>query len=151
MNIGLALLAISLLAASGCQGTGTARGVPASAEETLRRVDLDHARFVQIADEQALSALVHPAYTAHLPNGRIVDRAQTLALVENGASATERFERMHDRVVIAGTTGIVVGADRLETPPSLARNGERTRRYTNVYVHQNGHWQLLARHFHFQP
>lgn len=150
-HLDLALVAMFVLAVPGCHGEGAARGLPTSAEDELRSVDLDQSHFVQDADEHAMSALLHPAYTAHLPNGRIVDRAQTLALVESGASATERFQRTHDRVVIAGTTGIVVGVDRLETSPSLARNGERTRRYTNVYAHQNGRWQLLARHFHFLP
>ena len=94
---------------------------------------------------------IHPSYTAHLPNGRLADRAQTLALVDSGTLARERHQRIQERVLIAGDTGVVIGIDRLEEPPPLAQHGERTRRYTNVYVRENGRWRLLARHFKFLP
>jgi len=44
-----------------------------------------------------------------------------------------------------------MGVDRLESPPGLAERGERTRRYTNVYVREGGRWRQLALHFHFLP
>ena len=44
-----------------------------------------------------------------------------------------------------------MGMDRLESPPPLATRGERTRRFTNVYVREGGRWRLIARHFHFLP
>jgi hypothetical protein len=147
----LALFALGLLLISGCQH-GETHGVSvSSAEEELRRVDLDQSRLVLAANGHAVAALLHPAYTAHLPNGRLVDRAQTLALIESGALAKERHQRQQERVIISGDTGVVIGIDRLEAPPPLAQHGERTRRYTNLYVRQGGHWRLLARHFHFLP
>lgn len=147
----LAWVALCLLIVPGCQHAANVEVYTSSEEAELRRIDLDQSRFTQAADEQAMSALLHPAYTAHLPNGKLVDRSQTLALIKSGASAKERYQRTHERVIIAGTTGVVVGVDRLEAPPSLAQHGERTRRYTNVYTRQNGRWQLLARHFNLLP
>jgi len=134
-----------------CQRGQDFRASTQSAEDELRRVDLDQSRYVQAANGHAVAALIHPSYTAHLPNGRLADRAQTLALVDSGTLARERHQRIQERVLIAGDTGVVIGIDRLEEPPPLAQHGERTRRYTNVYVRENGRWRLLARHFNFLP
>lgn len=147
-----AILAAScLLILPACQRGQDFRASASSAEDELRRIDLDHSRSAQAADAQAVAALTHPSYTAHLPNGQLADRALLLTIVGNGSLARERHQRVHERVFIAGDTGIVIGIDRLEEPPPLARQGERTRRYTNVYVREDGNWRLLARHFNFLP
>jgi ketosteroid isomerase-like protein len=147
----MVLVASCLSTSLACQPGNDLRVSTPSAEDELRRVDLDQSRFVQAANGQAVAALLHPSYTAHLPNGRTADRTQTLALIDSGALARERHQRSQERVIIAGDTGVVIGLDRLEAPPPLAQHGERTRRYTNIYIRQHGHWRLLARHFHFMP
>ena len=121
------------------------------AEEELRRADLDQSRIVQAGDLDAITALLHPSYTVHLPDGRLVSHEQTLSMVKAGRLATEKHHRAQEQVLIQGDTGVVMGVDHLDSPPPLARNGERTRRYTNIYVRQDGRWKLLARHFHFMP
>lgn len=122
-----------------------------SAEAELRRADLDQARVVQSGDVEAMKALLHPSYVAHLANGRLSNHSQTLALVATGALAKERFERSQQSVLINGDTGIVMGIDRMASPPPLASRGELNRRYTNIYARDDGRWKLLARHFHFVP
>lgn len=123
----------------------------ASADAELRRVDLEQAAVAQSGDLAAMTSLLHPNYIAHLTNGRLYDRAQTIAFVASGSLAKERFQRTQETVVVAGDTGIVMGLDKLESPPPLATKGERNRRYTNVYVRDSGRWKLLARHFHLLP
>ncbi len=120
-------------------------------EQALRQADIEQARLVQSGNAPGLMALLHPSYAAHAPNGRVYSLGQTLALVRNGSLARERFVRTQETVTVSSTTGVVIGVDRLEKAPPLARNGERTRRYTNVYVLQEGRWRLLARHFHLLP
>lgn len=130
------------------------RNDPATAagdEHALRQVDMEQARLVQAGDAEGMAALLHPAYRAHLTNGRILDHDEMLALVRSGALAKERFERTPKAVTVSGGTGIVMGLDRLEAPPIFAEGGERTRHYTNIYVHDGARWRLLARHFHLLP
>ena len=110
---------------------------------------MEQARLVQAGDAEGLTALLHPAYAVHAANGRLYGLDQTLTLVRNGLLAREKFQRTQQAVTISGSTGIVIGLDTLETPPPLAERGERNRRYTNVYILENGRWRLLARHFHF--
>ena len=129
----------------------TAAHVRISDEQALRQTDMEQARLVQDGDAAGLMDLFHPSYTVHAANGRVYGLEQTLILVRNGSLARERFLRTQESVTISGSTGVVVGVDRLEAAPPLARNGERTRRYTNVYVVYEGRWRLLARHFHLLP
>ena len=119
--------------------------------QALRDVDIEQARLVQSGDATRLEALFHPSYVVHTPDGRSHRLDRILAMVRNGALTRERFTRTPEIVTVSGTTGVVIGVDRLEEAPPLARNGERTRRYTNVYVLHEGRWRLLARHFHFLP
>jgi hypothetical protein len=123
----------------------------AADEAALRQVDLEQARLVQAGDADGIAALLHPTYRAHLTNGRILDHAEMLALVRDGSLARERFERTPKAVILSGSTGVVMGLDRLEAPPIFAEGGERTRHYTNIYVHDGARWRLLARHFHLLP
>ena len=151
---GLPLL-LYLAALAGCfaerAGAVVAPDTQPNLEQALRDVDMEQARLVLKSDVAGLTGLFHPSYVAHAPNGRVYSLDQVLALVRDGSLARERFQRTQEIVTISGTTGVVVGVDRLEEPPPLARNGERTRRYTNIYVMHEGRWRLLARHFHLLP
>jgi ketosteroid isomerase-like protein len=137
-------------------GPGAGQSQPSApaqplAEQVLRQTDEEQARLMQAGDADALAALLHHAYVTHAPDGRVYSRDRLLTLVRNGTLARERFRRTQEQVLVSGTTGIVIGLDRLEAPPKLARNGERSRRYTNVYVMQEGRWRLIVFHFHFLP
>jgi hypothetical protein len=124
---------------------------PAPTEASLRDVDKRQSEIVQSGDVKALEQLLHADYVVHLPNGRTLDRSQTLQFARSGALAKERHVRIQEDAKIAGVTGIVIGLDYLEAPPPLAQRGEVKRRYTNVYVFEEGRWRHLARHFHFLP
>ena len=143
-------LAIAL-ASAGPQSQQPIGESVASARDSLAAVDLRQSQIVQSGDMAALEALLHPAYTVHVPNGRIIDRQQTVGFARSGAFAKEKHRRVQERVMVSGTTGIVMGVDQLDSPPPLATRGERIRRYTNVYVLEGGRWLHLARHFHFIP
>lgn len=148
------LIGITILAGIAMLGCVHSVGPPqsaAAASEELSKADRRQSEIVQSGDMAALTALLHPAYTVHLPNGRIIDRRQTLALAQTGAFAHEKHRRVQEHIVIDGSTGVVMGVDHLESPPPLATRGERTRRYTNVYVQKDGRWKHLVRHFHFLP
>lgn len=99
----LVLIASCVLFVAGCQLGGDLNLSRSSAEDELRRIDLDQSKFVQAGDGQAMHALLHPSYTAHLPNGRLSSRAQTLDLIGSGSLAKERHQRMHEQVIVTGT------------------------------------------------
>jgi hypothetical protein len=118
---------------------------------SLQDADRRQSEIVQSGDIADLEQLLHPSYLLHAPNGRTLDRAQTLDFARSGALAKERHRRVQETARIEGTTGIVIGVDHLDAPPPLATRGERRRRYTNVYLFEGGRWKHLLRHFHFVP
>ena len=139
------------VAMSGCQHIAPASQTLGSARDELGQIDLRQSEIVQSGDMMALTALLHPAYAAHLPNGQILDRELILAMARTGAFAREKHRRVQEKMVVEGNTGIVMGVDHLASPPPLATRGERTRRYTNIYVRADGSWKLVVRHFNFLP
>ncbi|HET9459562.1 MAG TPA: nuclear transport factor 2 family protein [Sphingomicrobium sp.] len=134
--------------ALGCSPPGPVQQYSPSLEAELRQVDMGHSRIAQSGDVAAMIELLHPSYLVHLPNGQLFTLEQSLAFARSGALSKETHRRTQERVLIHGATGVVIGVDHLDVPPPLARHGERTRRYTNIYVRQDGRWRLLARHFH---
>ena len=144
------LASLLLLASCAASGAGD-RGSDGRRAAGLAAADREQARIAQSDDMQAMSELLHRDYAAHLPNGRLFSRSETLAFAASGRLAAERFERTQERVIVDDAVGVVMGLDRLESPPPLAARGERTRRFTNVYVREGGRWRLIARHFHFLP
>lgn len=143
--------ALILIVATSCVHGESSLPSTAAAEEELRRVDERQSEIAQSGNAAAMAALLHPAYAVHLPNGQVIDYQRTMALVRTGLLSRERHSRSHERVLVNGSIGVVMGVDRLEAPPPLATRGELTRRYTNVYVRDRGRWRHLARHFHFLP
>lgn len=145
-------LAASALLLASCAASGAAdTALEGRSAAGLAAADREQARIAQSSDVQAMSELLHRDYTAHLPNGRLFSRSETLAFARSGRLAAERFERTQERVIVADEVGVVMGLDRLESPPPLATRGERTRRFTNIYVRDSGRWRLISRHFHFLP
>ena len=120
-------------------------------EQDLLAADVEQARLVRSGKIEELIALLHPDYRAYLTNGRILSYGEMLDLVRSGSLAREHFEREQKAAIVSGTTGVVMGIDRLEAPPIFADGNERTRHYTNIYAHDGSQWRLLARHFHLRP
>ncbi len=120
-------------------------------EQDLLAVDLEQARLVRSGEIDGMIALLHPDYRAYLTNGRILSYGEMLDLVRSGSLAREHFEREQQAAIVSGTTGVVMGIDRLEVAPIFADGKERTRHYTNIYAHDGARWRLLARHFHLRP
>jgi len=143
-----AVLIGALIAAAPAAAAGT---TPEATEASLQQVDQRQSEIVQTGDLASLDALLHRDYLVHVPNGRTLDRSQILEFAKGGALSKEKHRRVQEKWSITGTTGIVFGVDHMESPSPLATRGELKRRYTNVYVFEDGRWKHLARHFHFLP
>jgi hypothetical protein len=121
------------------------------AEAALAALDMRQKAMVARADVAALDALSAPELTINAPVGRILTRAQYLAMMRDGRIRAETFERTIESVTIAGDIGIVMGRE-VFTPTPQSELGRTygavplDRRYTNVYRRVGGKWRWLARH-----
>ena len=71
-------------------------------------------------------------------------------MLAQGKMASERFERVIEGIAITGNIGIVMGSEVVR-PTSTSELGSRhgdvtlNRRYTNVFLFEDGKWRFLAR------
>jgi hypothetical protein len=81
----------------------------------------------------------------------VLDRETFLAGVRSGEIRSEAFTRTAEVVTISGNKAVVMGRETF-TPALQSELGRRygavplERRYTNVYVYEDGRWQWWARH-----
>jgi len=86
----------------------------------------------------------------------VLSREQFLANMGTGQIAAEAFERTAENVSISGDIAVVMGRETF-TPAASSELGRNfgvkplQRRYTNIYVWQQGRWLWLARHANVLP
>ena len=123
---------------------------------SVRAVDERQRAMVAAGDVAGLERLAHPNLRINAPGGRVLTREQFLANMRNGEIAAEAFERTAEDIRISGTIAVVMGRESF-TPAATSELGRTfgarplQRRYTNVYVWQDGRWSWLARHANVLP
>lgn len=149
------ILAVPLSAIALTASSGQSNG-PANSETILRTLDLRQKDMVARGDIEALAALSSPKLTINAPTGRVLTRAQFLAMMRNGQIGAEDFERTVESVAVSADVGVVMGSE-LFTPTARSELGRTygtvplKRRYTNIYVREGGSWKWFARHANVVP
>jgi hypothetical protein len=119
-------------------------------ETSLRAADAEELRIVLTGDAHAMRSLTHPNYMVNSPVNQIVRKDQLIKLLSEGQIASEAIERTIEATAITGNVGIVMGRETIKPKPTseLGRvHGSKTleRRFTNVFLFEDGNWRLLAR------
>jgi hypothetical protein len=119
-------------------------------ETSLRAADAEELRNVLTGDANALRSLMHPNYMVNSPVNQIVRKDQLIKLLSEGKIASESIERTIEAIAITGNVGIVMGRETIKPKPDSELglvHGVKTleRRFTNVFVFDQGNWRLLAR------
>lgn len=127
-----------------------ALGQATAGEESLRQADAEQMRIIVDEDATAQQTFMHPNYMINAPSNRILRKAQLVAMLANGQMASEKFARKVEAVSITGNVGIVMGLETVSPARNsqLARQFGRkslTRRFTNVFLFEDGRWRFLAR------
>ena len=124
---------------------------PGTAEARLAALDSKQKEMVAKADVDGLATLSAAGLTINAPTNRILSHDQFLAMMRSGQIGAEAFERTVESVTIDGTVGVVMGSE-VFTPTAASELGKTygvqplKRRYTNIYVLDQGQWKWLARH-----
>jgi hypothetical protein len=146
-----AFLCVALLLAAACASVPSDQG-----RASVLSVDEAQRAMVAAADISGLERLAHPHLRINAPGGRVLTREQFLANMRSGEIAAEGFERTPEDVSISGDVAIVMGRE-VFTPAANSELGRTfgarplQRRYTNVYVWQQGRWWWLARQANVVP
>jgi hypothetical protein len=107
-------------------------------------------RAIDKGDVPALRELLHPNFIINGPNNRCGARDQLLGL-SAGATAGGKCRTVIERTALTGNLGILMGDEVMEAAEGnlLAEwfgTGPVRRRFTEVYIFEDGKWLLLARH-----
>ena len=139
-------VALSLIALVGSQACPAAE----VSEVSLRAADAEQMRIIVDGDAEAQSRFMHQNYILNGPSNRVLRKDVLLAMLAQGKMASERFERSIEGVSITGNVGIVMGSEIVR--PGIGSelgvkfgNRDLTRRFTNVFIFEQGKWYFLAR------
>jgi hypothetical protein len=107
-------------------------------------------RIIVEGDAGAQQAFMHPNYIINAPANLVRRKPELVAMLARGGMASERFERVIEGTAITGHVGIVMGREVVRPTPTsnLGRLHPGTilqRRFTNVFLWEDGKWRFLAR------
>ncbi len=119
-------------------------------EANLRAADSEQMRIIIEEDAKAQAELMHPNYLLNGPANVVKRKAELVAMLARGDIGSERFERTVEGVAITGDVGIVMGSEVVKPSPNsnlgrLHPGQTLKRRYTNVFLWEDGKWRFLAR------
>jgi Domain of unknown function (DUF4440) len=126
-------------------------------EASLRATDAIQLAAGQKGDADALAKLTLPSFIINSPSGDTGTGERMLQRFRSGEVAHEHFTRIIERVAITGDVGIVMGREIARLAPTsidgraLGAKGPVVRRFTNIYLWQDGKWGWLARHAAYRP
>ena len=153
MKVATSILFVSCIALALC-GAQSDLGafVPAVQPDdaSLRAADAEELRIIAAGDTNAMREFMHPNYMVNSPANRIMRKDDLIKLVAAGTIANDGLERTVEGTAITGNVGIVMGGETIKPKPDseLGRlYGTKTleRRFTDVFLFENGKWRLLAR------
>ena len=119
-------------------------------EASLRAADAEQMRIIVQGDAEAQQAFMHPNYMINGPSNRVLHKDVLVDMLAHGKMGSDRFERVIEGLAITGNVGIVMGREVVHPTPTSElgmRLGDKVlnRRFTNVFLFENGKWRFLAR------
>ena len=136
-----------LSAVSDLSGGGTVENI---SEASLRAADAEQMRIIVQGDAQSQQAFMHPNYMINGPSNRVLHKDVLVDMLAHGQMGSDFFERVIEDLVITGNVGIVMGREVVHPTPTSElgmRHGDKVlnRRFTNVFLFEDGKWRFLAR------
>jgi ketosteroid isomerase-like protein len=115
-------------------------------EQEIRKLDLAHAEAILKRDTAALDKLLAKEVVTNHPTNKVVhEREGIFELIRNGTINYSSFERVPETFLFYKDMVVVMGHETLV----MAKDGKTVnRRYTNIWMKQNGKWLLNIRHAH---
>lgn len=119
-------------------------------EATLKAADAEQMRIIVAEDAEAQQRFMHPNYIINAPVNAVKRKPELVAMLARGGMASESFERVIEGTALTGNVGIVMGRE-VVTPARDSNLGRLRpgktlqRRFTNIFLWEDGAWRFLAR------
>ena len=136
-----------LFSVSDPAGVGAAGDI---SEASLRAADAEQMRIIVQADAEAQQAFMHPNYMINGPSNRVLHKDVLVEMLAQGKMGNDLFERVIEDLAITGNVGVVMGREVVHPTPTSElgmHHGDQVlhRRFTNVFLFEDGKWRFLAR------
>lgn len=118
-------------------------------EKEIRQLDQRNASMVAKADTTAFIDLLAPEFTINRTTGTITSgRDKTLELMRKGMVTYDSFSVQTEMVLVKSPTlAISMGNEVVVSGGNRDLKGQVVRRrFTHVWIKENGSWRILARH-----
>jgi ketosteroid isomerase-like protein len=137
------LVAAGLLVTMVLPVFGVARADSPSVEQTLMQMERDWTQAGLKKDAAALDKIIADDWVAISYDGKSYTKAQVMADLKSGASATQSIDLGSMKVREFANTAIVTGSD---TEKSTYKGKDTSGKYvwTDVFVKRQGRWQAAA-------
>lgn len=121
-----------------------------SIESTIRQLEQQVVSGILAADTILLKSLWAPEFIVNTPRNTIaMDRQAVLEIQKTGLINYSLFERTVEAIQINDNTVVTMGSEVFVSKNDIpgAKAGQPVkRRFTNVWINQNGRWVQWARH-----
>lgn len=107
-------------------------------------------RIIVDEDVEAQRHFMHENYIINGPANRVMRKAEVVNMLAQGKIASDSFDRTVEGIAITDHVGIVMGTE-IVTPSAGSQLAnvyggiKLHRRFTNVFLWENGRWRFLAR------
>ncbi len=115
-------------------------------EMEIRKLENAQRAAFQNKDTAALFKLFSPNFVVNAPTNKITTLQELMQLMRQGAVDMEEFERITEKVTFTNNIAIAMGNETLHPTGKMPNAGKTVkRRYTNIWMKNEGGWQLVAR------
>jgi len=137
------LFVVNLIASVVLAVSSQAQADTASVQQTLMQMERDWAEAATKNDTAAVDKFVADDWVGIDFEGKSITKAEAMADMKSGASATQSYEFGPMKVRVFGKTAVVTGSD---TEKSTYKGKDSSGRYvwTDVWVMREGRWQAVA-------
>ena len=125
-----------------------AQGGLSEVEAEIRVLENNECQAMLHCKTDTLQQLWASDYMVNAPFNRITLSSQeVIDLVSKGVIRLSSFTRNIERIMLKKDMAITMGSEEIVPAGQMPKAGQTvTRRYTNIWIKQNGAWRLTARH-----
>ncbi|MDB5200829.1 MAG: nuclear transport factor 2 family protein [Ferruginibacter sp.] len=120
-------------------------GYGQSTEDAIRKLEDIQAKAILEKDSATLRKIWSPAFMVNSPKNTVVTGGQ-VEMVMAGLISYSSYKHNMEKILLKGDLVITMGSETVVPTIGNPLGGQTvTRRYTNIYQEENGHWMLIAR------
>jgi len=151
------LVPLSIITLMALPSPGAAAPTPAAAptqpavrsaeqiEKDIAAIEHQEAEALVRGDTAALERIWAPDLVITASSNSIRSGAEALGYLKSGQMKLTKLDRRVERIAVHGAVAVAMGEETFVPAAGAGAGKTLRRRYTDVYVEEDGRWRLIAR------